>query len=320
MVCLSMIILRIYYIQPYMEEMLGVPVFLLGPFIFLLGPLLYFYLRSIVQEVNVVLVRDWGHFLPFVAYLVIYVPAFILGWDSNYVLLLNKFLSSPWILLIAQLGYYLVHTYRLVKENNLKIVESYSNLDEVDLSWMKQFIWILIAILVFIMFVSPLLLHGMSIESYLMASSSFFALTIFFLAYKALQQGLPDPLKDPGERVNEEYSASLDDMKSELIDHMESHKPYLDPELTLVSLAYQLGVSRNRLSEVINTAIGDNFYHFVNQYRIEEVKKLIGQEDSKKYTIISLANDAGFRSKSSFNAIFKKMTGLTPSEYRNAQT
>lgn len=153
-----------------------------------------------------------------------------------------------------------------------------------------------------------------------MASSSFFALTIFFLAYKTFQQRLPDPLKDPSEGIYEQYSHSLDEMKSELIEHMERHKPFLDPELTLVSLAYQLGVSRNRLSQVINTAIGDNFYHFINQYRVEEVKKLMAQEDSKKYTIISLANDAGFRSKSSFNAIFKKMTGLTPSEYRNVQT
>ena len=100
---------------------------------------------------------------------------------------------------------------------------------------------------------------------------------------------------------------------------MNTNKPYLDHELTLADLAGQLAISRNQLSEVINTGVGDNFYNFVNKYRIDEVKQLIRDDSKKHFKIVSLANEAGFNSKSSFNHIFKKLIGLTPSEYRNGQ-
>ena len=109
-------------------------------------------------------------------------------------------------------------------------------------------------------------------------------------------------------------------MKGKLLTYMRESKPYLNPELTLVDLARQTDIGRNQLSQVINAGIGDNFYHLINQYRIEEVKRLIDADTKKQYTLLALANDAGFRSKSSFNHIFKKETGLTPSQYRNGHS
>ena len=100
---------------------------------------------------------------------------------------------------------------------------------------------------------------------------------------------------------------------------MSSAKPYLNPDLTLTELAKQLTISRNQLSEVINTGVGDSFYNFINKYRIDEVKQLIKEDPTKRFKIMSLAYEAGFNSKSSFNNIFKKIMGLTPSAYRDGQ-
>jgi AraC-like DNA-binding protein len=59
-----------------------------------------------------------------------------------------------------------------------------------------------------------------------------------------------------------------------------------------------------------------SFSDYINQQRIEKVKKLLKSEDQKKYTLLAIAENAGFSSKSSFNAVFKKMTGLTPTQYK----
>lgn len=98
---------------------------------------------------------------------------------------------------------------------------------------------------------------------------------------------------------------------------MNQQKPYHDPELTLTSLANSVNISRNQLSEIINTGTGGNFYDFVNKYRVEEVKQLMQNPKFKDFTILAIAFEAGFPSKSTFNSIFKKFTGLTPSVYRN---
>lgn len=89
---------------------------------------------------------------------------------------------------------------------------------------------------------------------------------------------------------------------------------YRDSELTLATLAEQVGVSLHHLSETLNQYGGKNFNHFINEYRVAEVCQKLDQKSERK--LIDLAMDAGFSSKSSFNAIFKKLTGQTPSLYR----
>jgi AraC-like DNA-binding protein len=97
---------------------------------------------------------------------------------------------------------------------------------------------------------------------------------------------------------------------------MAVNKPYLDAELTLTELAKRLGVTRSQLSQLINEGTGDNFYDFVNKYRVEQVKALMIDPTMKHYNMLGLALESGFKSKSTFNLIFKRFTGLTPSEYR----
>ncbi len=101
-----------------------------------------------------------------------------------------------------------------------------------------------------------------------------------------------------------------------LEEFMMINKPYLDPELTLPDLAGMIKVNRNHLSQVINLELNENFNDYINKFRVEEIKKYFTDQDKQNLKILALAYDAGFNSKASFNTIFKKVTGITPSEYR----
>ena len=97
---------------------------------------------------------------------------------------------------------------------------------------------------------------------------------------------------------------------------MEEKKPYINPSLTLSQLAEMLDISPHNLSEVINTQLKKNFYDFVNGYRVEQVKKDLVDPSKQHLKILSVAFDAGFNSKASFNTIFKEQTSTTPSDFR----
>ncbi|MCB0806841.1 MAG: AraC family transcriptional regulator, partial [Bacteroidales bacterium] len=93
--------------------------------------------------------------------------------------------------------------------------------------------------------------------------------------------------------------------------------PYLVSDLSLQKLSEMTNIPPHHLSQVINELLDKNFYEFVNGYRVDEVKRLIEKNQGQKYTLLSLAHDSGFNSKSTFNSIFKKYTRLTPREYMN---
>ena len=93
---------------------------------------------------------------------------------------------------------------------------------------------------------------------------------------------------------------------------LDENKPYLNPDLSLDSLAKQLNISSKHLSQVINHS-GQHFYDLINQYRIQEAKNLLKNKNGEN--ILQIAYEAGFNSKPTFNAAFKKTTGMTPSEY-----
>ena len=97
---------------------------------------------------------------------------------------------------------------------------------------------------------------------------------------------------------------------------MEVSRPYLDPDLSLQSLAEALFVSRHQLSAIINSRQKMNFFEFVNSYRVREVMELMKKDADRKMKNYEIAYDAGFNSKATFYRIFKQLAGLTPSEYR----
>jgi AraC-like DNA-binding protein len=114
--------------------------------------------------------------------------------------------------------------------------------------------------------------------------------------------------------LTEKLSQNLHSRLKEL---MKNEKLYIESELTLAALAEKLGIHPNYLSQVINEKEGKSFYDYINTLRVEEFKRLLLIQENSKYTLMSLAFDCGFNSKSSFNKNFKKVTGLSPSEYLN---
>lgn len=98
---------------------------------------------------------------------------------------------------------------------------------------------------------------------------------------------------------------------------MEREKPYLNPNVSLQDVSAQLSIPLRFLSQVINEYYKKNFFDFINQYRIEEAKKLIRNSANANKKMFAILYDSGFNSKSSFNAAFKKNVGMTPSEFRD---
>ncbi len=108
---------------------------------------------------------------------------------------------------------------------------------------------------------------------------------------------------------------AAEDLHAALIAVMIEEKLYQKSDLSITDLASKLGVHPNYLSQVINQREQKNFYDFVNFYRVEAFKRLIESNRNQQFTLLSIAYDCGFSSKSSFNRCFKKETGLTPSQF-----
>jgi len=105
------------------------------------------------------------------------------------------------------------------------------------------------------------------------------------------------------------------DLHLKLRSLMATEKLFTEPELTLSDLANRLEIHPNYLSQVINEMEGMNFYDYINGLRIEEFKRLVTIPENQRFTLLALAYECGFNSKSAFNRFFKKATDLSPSEY-----
>jgi YesN/AraC family two-component response regulator len=108
----------------------------------------------------------------------------------------------------------------------------------------------------------------------------------------------------------------IGDVAKRILVLMEEEKLYQESELTLQQLAGKLSVPTYLVSQAINEGMNKNFYDLINSYRIDEAKRLLLDPKNISYTILSVGFEAGFNSKTTFNTVFKKFTGLTPTEYR----
>ena len=97
---------------------------------------------------------------------------------------------------------------------------------------------------------------------------------------------------------------------------MDEQKIYENPQLALRELSCGLNMPSYIVTKAINEVLGVNFYDLVNRYRVEEAKQPLTNPKYDRYTILRVASDAGFNSKTTFNTVFRKFTGVTPSYYR----
>lgn len=113
-------------------------------------------------------------------------------------------------------------------------------------------------------------------------------------------------------------AAQIAEHRQHLLQHMQNHKPYLDSGLSLRSLAQQINLSPNQLSLVLNEGLAKNFNGFINQFRVEEFQRIAKEPSYSKLSIMGIAQECGFNSKTVFNSYFKQITGITPSQFMKA--
>lgn len=327
LVVLSFSILHSVFIIPYFHNFHNTSFQIKEPFILLVVPFIWLYIKKLNQPQFHFKQRHLLHFVPFVLVMLFSV---LFVFHSNgindqkyysHTLIINVVL---YVGAFCQFVFYLFYMLRLIRSFKTKALNELSNTENIDPSWLRIFLITFLVVFLLLVLMMVIAIHKLNVAYLNNFIALIFALVIYVLGYKGLfQQTI---LIDNKEIIvqneviteNESIETKVDEqLLKKLFDFMEIDKPYHDPELTLTSLAGQVKISRNLLSELINSGTGGNFYDFVNKYRVEEVKQLMGNAKFKDFTLLAIAFEAGFPSKSTFNSIFKKFTGLTPSEYRN---
>jgi AraC-like DNA-binding protein len=308
---------------------------------FTYGPLLYLYIKFQTSED---IEFRWAYILHFIPFLIVFVTAIV--FRGRPVMKLDDFWNTdPYFSfrLIYGLSFFIsITTYSVVAfvlinrhQRNLQNLASYTS-GKITLSWL-----LVISISFYLTYVAVFILGVYIIfardPTYDPTLPSYFGLTFFAFAfsfYGFKQPGIfneilvkhrthkkeKEPAADPEPKYERSGLKEKDarEYLQRVLDFMKKEKPYLDVDLTIHDISAELDIPRHYLTQVINGMLGKNFYTFINEYRIEEVKKLLVSDDYSKYTLTSIAYDAGFNSKSSFNSVFKKSTGMTPSQFREA--
>ena len=308
------------------EDIYNFP-FLLGiehPLPLLHGVFLYLYVSFLTEQLpekRRVLIL---HFVPALVMYVYLATFFVLPADQKIQVYRNRgagyeLFTTLKSYAIAFSGiFYVVWSAILLKKHRNNIRDQFSDLEKVNLQWLRILTFGLGGIWFLVIFFRNeiLILTGIVVFVFLIGFFGVRQADIF------TSQQLPvddkeEKKKYPKSGLTEEVSTKL---HQTLIQLMTQDALYRKSDLSINDLASKLGVHPNYLSQIINQKEQKNFYDFVNTYRIEEFKRLIAMPRNQNLTLLSVAFDCGFNSKSSFNRYFKKATGQTPSEYFTALT
>ncbi|MBU2928120.1 helix-turn-helix domain-containing protein [Winogradskyella psychrotolerans] len=240
--------------------------------------------------------------------------------------------------------FYIFKTLKFLNRLKISIQENYANLSSQNLQWYKHFI---IGFSVIVIIDSLLSVYEFFFTVDLWNVGTVIAFMLFFLylylGYKGLYQAqilIPSflldqldetqspsktPILDTDTTTEKEKTIvrQLDSLKPQEIENLKQKlnilltedKVYLNEDLNLTQLSEYMDISNKKLSELLNHHLNTNFYDLINEYRINAIKQRFENGDAEKYTIISIAYDAGFKSKASFYRIFKQKEGISPSNY-----
>ena len=306
------------------------------------GPFLFLYTKNLLYRRWFFKSRDFLHYTPFIFFTFLYFTFFKgkLSFDNHMFFLDDGYL---WVRLMysiafmSSVSYYTFLTLKILGRHRKQLKDRFSFLSESnELNWL----YVLTAIFGVTYFLyfslgtyNVLMKKGFFDIAY--TSDVFLTILAFSVSYFGIKQPylfkvIPEEneefmaLKKKNESKRKYKNSNLtEEQKEEYVKHiftfMDEERPFINAELTVQDLSKQLNISRHHLTELLNNDIGKNFFTFINEYRVEEVKRRLLDARFEHLTIVAIAFESGFNSKSTFNSIFKQNTGNTPSQWKTAE-
>lgn len=293
---------------------------------FFLPPLVYLYIKSIFFKQEQFLKKNIKHFIPFIVYYIVYtIPRFINLWfDPNiydHIGTIHRYFNLTLVKDAFAVGYF---SFALMTATRARksMKHHYSNMKEKDFSWLNKFLTCFLGVIAldFILTVIEIYFgYHVQWDGYITMTLLIFSMG--FLGSNGLSQPtifLPDFLinknvSQPNPVITPIENSQL--IKENLEKTMQQEQLFLDPELTLRSLAKKIDISERKLSTILNEVMNTSFYDFVNAYRIQEAIERLSSEKYSNYSISGIGEMCGFKSKSTFYRVFKKKTGFSPAAY-----
>ena len=325
-----------------------------APLPLLHGPLLYLYTEALTNQIKPRKYRVL-HFLPFLFSYLLFLKFVMLPAEQKIWVYQNQgkgyetLMGFMSVIIILSGIVYVALSLRLLQKHKRNITEQFSYEEKINLAWLRYLIfgigviWILVilgsdptiysAVVVFVVCLGYFGINqvGIFTQKGPMNFSEVSQKEVVEKVHEVVAQHVEPSSEDNSPPTESEllvsdfrkskYSKSslspeaAKEIHSVLTEAMVNNKLYTNPELTLAELAQALNVHPNNLSQVINTFEGKTFFDYINQKRIEEFKRIVSLPENQKFTLLGLAHDCGFNSKTSFNRNFKNATGLSPSEY-----
>ncbi len=293
------------------------------PLIFVYGPLFLLYVKALTAKDFALQKRHFFHFIPFLIYTAYLFPFYaqsqadkIKYWSTAHRHALPLSLHIETVLGICQVLIYLLVTVRLLAGHTRTIKESFSSIEKINLDWIRNLIIGFGALWAFGLIMYAFQAHGL-IHFVALAGVSM----IFYMGFKGLTQPEIFAVDEERQTVSKYARTALAPDKAEaylekLLNAMAAEKPFMEGDLSLQKLAKKLAIPSHHLSQVINEKLQQNFFEFVNRYRVEESKKQLADPSKKNLNIAEIGFQVGFNSPSTFNAAFKQHTQMTPSQFR----
>ena len=282
-------------------------------FILATSPALYLYVRNSREKEWVWSVKEWLHFIPAGLAVLTYSVFFFSTESWRDWALYNGFDHFP--ALAGQVTFIVGGIYYCLLIG--RVMQSTDNEKQVTL-WQKQLLiyqWVIISIWAIFILANAMFYHLMSTS--LEYHPVWFLVGLFTLWCSHFLVFKKEIVFPNGQRKETRLATpALENWKEKLELEMRTHKLYLNPNLSLHILAESIGIKEKDLSEVLNMGFAKSFYDYVNEYRIEEVKKMLLDPGKNHLTNIAIAQEAGFKSKSAFFGLFKKYVGMTPGEFK----
>ncbi|PWW29894.1 MULTISPECIES: AraC family transcriptional regulator [unclassified Chryseobacterium] len=296
-------------------------------FPFIHGPMLYMYVLCVTGKAPGK--KIWLlHFVPVLIVLVMLFKLLILSpWDR---LAIYQSGSSQYKMISSILKYmmilsgivYIALSFFAVRRYTREITDQFSNTEKINLKWLYYLITGLALIWIAVMTRNDILIFFI-VVLFIVAAAYFGISRVGILNLPLIEVNVNGVEMDdeavkyqknsPGEEV-------IIAVYEKLVYQMEKERLYKDPELNLNHTAELLKVHPNILSQAINSIENKNFYDYINRQRIEEFKRIAVLPENRKYTILSLAFESGFNSKTSFNRNFKKYMNCSPRDFLKSQS